>query len=207
MKSFCYLFFSFLIGANVHGQNCKKLDVQSFFTSIRFGDPISPALLLCANETNKGKASYYPFLRMKYDSLQQACRKKYADLFTFLSQPFSFSQISTNRKGQILSVEWYSFFDEHKATDPSYSPLPNFVRLYEKLELLYGKPTQLELPTRMDSLLMKEKGTEQAAVWACRTIDLRLRVYYGAPQKGLNVLHVIIRNRDFDKPEVVESLQ
>lgn len=208
MKLFCYLLFGFLVALNVHGQNCPRLDVQSFFTSITFGDRISPALAVCANQLNKDNAPYSSFLRIEYDSLQQACRKKYADLFTFLSVHFSFSQISTNPKGQILSVERYSFFNEHKATDSiTGSPLTSFVSLYQKLESLYGKPTQFELPMKTDSLLMKEKGMQQTATWSCSTIDITLRVYYGAPHKELNVLHVIIRNRDLDIPEVDQYLQ
>lgn len=208
MRIFCYFLFSFLVSLNLSGQNCQRLDEQSFFKSIRFGEKIPPALAACTNKSNNGNASNISFLRIEYDSLQQACRKKYADLFTFHSESFSFSQISANQKGQILSVEYYSFFDENKATaSTSDSPLPRFERLYKKLESLYGKPTMLALPTRTDSLLMKEKGMEQGAAWSCNTIDLKLRVYHGAPQKGLNVLHVIIRNRDFDKPEVIRSLQ
>lgn len=207
MKWFCNLLLGLPIALSAHGQNCGRLDAQSFFTSIRFGDRISAALAGCANQPDNGNWSS-SFLRLERDRLQPACRKKYADLFTFLSVPFSFSQISTNPKGQVLSVEWYSFYDENQATDPiGKGPLPRFVALYNKLESLYGKPTRLELPGKTDSLLMKERGMEQAATWSCSTLDLKLRVYFGAPQKGLNILHIIVRNRDFDLPEPERRLE
>ena len=205
----CYFFlFSFLCSLHLNGQNCKRLDAQSFFSSTRFGGQISPALADCAKRAHDTSQTNNIFLRIEYDSLKPACRKNYADLFTFHSVPFSFTQISANPKGEILSVEYYSFFRESQAKASSNdSPLPAFKKLYKKLESLYGKPTQISAPTAIDSLLMNEKGMEQIVSWSCSTVDLQLRVFYGAPQKWINVLHVAIRNYDYDRPGAVELLQ
>lgn len=209
MKLFCYLLFCLLITIKVYGQNCQRLDTHSFLNSIRFGDKIPPELIACKNQPHKSGNLYYSDLQINYNSLQIKCRKKYADLFQFLSQPFSISQINTNQIGQILSVEWYSFFDEYQETNTaSDTPFLAYRKVYQQLESLFGKPTSLQLPTRFDSLLMKVKGIEQAAMWSCSSIDLKIRVYHGAPEKRLNILHVTIRNRDFDRMiEVEKSLQ
>jgi len=203
MKVFyCFLFGS-LVTFNVHSQKCQTLDTKSFFTSIKFGGQIPADLTVCSRKT-KIENPYYGVLRIGYDSLQRECKKKYADLFTFLSVPFSFSQLGTNKNGQILSVELYSFFNDHSGNAVTYKPPSNFIRINKKLESLYGKPTRIEEPTKTDSLFIKEKGMPLLIAWECNTIHLRLRVIYGARQKALNVLHLQIINRDFDLPEAIQ---
>jgi len=204
MKLLYLLFFNFLISFIAIGQDCKKLDSKSFFRSIKFGDSIPPDLIACSQKTKVGNG--YSFLRIQYDSLDKSCKKKYADLFTFLSTPFSFSQISTNNSGQIMLVEFYSFFEDKRPDKPlTYELSPNFSKIYKKLQSLYGKPTTIKEPTKTDSLFLREKGIPVEMYWICNTIDLQLRGFYGASKKDLNVLHVQIRNRNFDLvPELQE---
>lgn len=203
MKLFYLLFFNFLISFIAIGQDCKKLDYKSFFRSIKFGDSIPPDLIACSKKTKV--ANGYSVLRIQYDSLDKSCKKKYADLFTFLSTPFSFSQISTNNNGQVLVVELYSFFNDDRSDKALiYDPSPNFIKISKKLESLFGKPTTIKEPTKTDSLFLREKGMPVEMFWTCNTIELQLRGYYGASKKDLNVLHIQIRNREFD---LVQELQ
>jgi len=207
MKVFSYFLFGFLVTCKVHGQNCQRLDSTSFFTSIKFGDQI-PADLASCSKKSKIESPYYGILRTKYDSLTRECKKKYTDLFTFQSTSFSFSQVSTNKSGQILTVELYSFFNDNRtAKEINYGPPPDFIRIYRKLESLYGKPAIIQEPTKTDSLFIKEKGMPWLIAWYCNTINLQLRVNYGAREEALNVLHIQITNREFDIVKELELLQ
>jgi hypothetical protein len=125
MKLLCCLLFTFCITFKSHSQNCKTLDNKLFFTSIKFGDQLSNDLMVCLKKT-KTEYSYYTGYRIKYDSLNQDYKKKYADLFTFLSVPFSFSQITANKKEQIYSVELYSFFNDYRNDSMAYNLPANF---------------------------------------------------------------------------------
>jgi hypothetical protein len=116
-------------------------------------------------------------------------------------------QLGLNKKGLLYSVELYSFFDNSRATDPLiYHPPANFVKVRKELEALFGKPNNIKVPTRDDSLFIKELGMPLVLDWECNDITLRLRVVYGARNKDLNILHVWIINHSFDLPEVERKL-
>jgi hypothetical protein len=208
MKPLFYLLFCFLLTGEVQGQNCKTLEQKSFFKSVRFGGPIPDELTNCSKAI-KLKYSNYTHVQVMRDSLQQRCNKKYADLFHFLSVPFSFAQLDANNKGELFFVEMYSFFDDNRSGDSiTYNPPPNFTRLYKKLESLYGKPNRTEVPTKADSLFIREKGMPLMVAWECNNIHLRLKIHYGARQKMQNVLDIQIVNRAYELlPEVEKTLQ
>ena len=172
---------------------------------MRLGTPIPTGLGACSKRplTTNSSAS----IRIEYDSLDRSCRTKYANDFKFLSIPFSFLQLGLNEKGLLYSVELYSFFDNSRATDSQiYHPPANFVNVRKELEALLGKPNNIEVPTRNDSLFIKELGMPLVLDWECNDITLRLRVVYGAHNKLLNILHVSIVDHSFDLPEVERQL-
>jgi len=172
---------------------------------MRFGTPIPKDLGACSKRPRTPNS--YASLRIEYDSLDQSCRTKYANDFKFLSVPFSFLQLGLNKKGLLYSVELYSFFDNSRATDSLiYHPPVNFVKVRKELDALLGKPNSIKVPTRDDSLFIKELGMPLVLEWECNDITLRLRVVYGALNKDLNILHVWIINRSFDLPEVERQL-
>ena len=97
----------------------------------------------------------------------------------------------------------YSFLDKKVAGSTiTYNPPAEYTALYKKLQSLYGKPVAIEMPTQMDSLLIRERGMTHKVGWYCSDIFLELRVNYGAEEKFLNMLSVNIRNTAFDLPEV-----
>ena len=205
MKLFCYSFLALLVSLKLHSQSCKELDRKQFFTSIKFGNKIPSALLNCSGSKAVSYAGSAT-LRIQFDSLTPACKKKYADLFTFQGLSFSFSQLSTNQEGQLMLAEMYSFFDDDRSDDSIiYSPPSNFIRLSAKLESLYGKPTYLQFPTKTDSLFFKVKVMEQVITWGCNNYDLYVRIRYGSRDKMLNVILLQIRSRNFDVPLEVQS--
>ena len=206
MKLFYCLLFSLIAAITLHCQNCKGLDSKLFFSSIKFGDQIPGDLTDCSKKT-KIEYQYHTDYRLQYDSLNQGCRKRYADLFTFLSIPFSFIQIDANKKGQVFYVELYSFFDDAHLHDSIYTPPANFIEIYNKLVSLYGKPTGIEEATDRDSLFIKELGMPRLIAWECNNISLRLRVNYGSREKNLNVIDIQIRNRQFELIEQEKLLQ
>ncbi len=202
---YCLLLGSF-ITVTLHSQNCKTLDSKLFFRSIQFGYQIPIDLFHCSNKKNQNQ--YDTDLRIEYDSLNQDCKDRYSDLFTFLSMPFSFFQARTNRKGQIFLVDLYSFFDDNNHNElMTYDPPANFNDTYNQLTSLYGKPTRTEGATGTDSLFIKELGMPKLVVWECNNIFLQLRVRYGSRQKALNVINIQITNRQFDVPEQVKLEQ
>ncbi len=204
MKLLFSLLFGFFITSGLYAQNCKVLDNKSFFLSVKHGNQIPEDLIACLKHA-KPEHSY--FIRIEYDSLKASCKKRYADLFNFLSVPFSFSQIGANDKGQILSIQLYSFFDDNRKDSLIYTPPVNYTGIYTKLLLLYGQPTRVEEASYTDSLFVKEMGMPRLATWECNNITLQLRVRYGSRVKDLNVLEVSIRNRKFDIPEAEQISQ
>src|SRR5215217_6598083 len=104
MNYFCYLLFYLLFPLSRHTQNCKALHKKTLFTNLKFGDPIPDGLITCSKSV-KVAYSHYTSLRVEYDSLKQSCKRKYADLLTFSSVPFSFLQLGANKKGKIFSIE------------------------------------------------------------------------------------------------------
>ena len=182
------------VTVKLQGQNCKRLDSKVFFKSIKLGEQIPVDLTACSKKT-KLEYSYYTDYRLEHSSFNQGCRKKYSDLFNFLSMPFDFSIISTTQKGKIFYVELYSFFDDNRHGDSiNYMPPPNFIGIYNKLVLLYGKPTRIQEAKNQDSLFIKELGIPRQIEWECNTINLRLRVNYGSLNKDLNVIDIQVRN-------------
>lgn len=211
MKFFYCILLSLPLSLHANGQFSQKLDSQVFFTSIRFGDKIPPALADCGNQANGDQILYS--LHLQYDSLQAVCRKQYADLFSFLSTPFSFSNIIANDNGEILYVGLYSFFEEHKSTNSIQDgPIPGFTALYEKLVSLYGKPLSITPPADTDSLFLtgrdtlslKDWGMEQEARWEGFDITLNLRTFFGASVERVNILVLSIRNKNFDRMKEIE---
>ena len=204
MKLFFCLLASILASVSLHSQNCKSLDSKLFFKSIKFGDQVPDKLTACSKSPKLEYSSYIDY-RLEYDSLNKDCRKRHSDIFEFLSIPFSFSEISTNKKGQIFQVELYSFFDDTHRKDSIISvPPANFVKIFNKLVALYGKPTEIKEATNSDSLFIKELGIPRLIVWECNNISLRLRVNYGSREKALNLIDVQIRNTQF---ELIEELK
>ena len=204
MKFIYCLLLGSLISATLHSQNCKTLGSKPFFSSIKFGDPLPSDLLLCSN-SQKLKYPYNAIFRIEQDSLNQDCKNRYSDLFTFLSTPFSFLQANTNNRGQIFYVILYSFFDDNRQNDSmTYNPPVSFTDTYKKLVSIYGEPTRTQGATGSDSLFVKESGMPMLVEWECNDILLQLRVTYGSRQRLLNVLAIQITNRQFD---LVEELQ
>ena len=197
MKFIYCLLLAFFNTIILHSQNCNTLDNKSFFKSIKFGNQIPDELFLCS------KIQKNTLFRVEYDSLNQHCKKKYSDLFKFLTVPYSFLQISRTQKGKISSVGLYSFFDDNRGK--TYEPPANFINTYNKLISLHGKPTRIEEPTATDSLFIKELGMSKLVAWECENIFLTLRVRYGAASKVLNILEIQIMDRSFDIPETVEN--
>ena len=192
------LIFGIFIVTNLDAQNCKVPDVQSFFPSVKFGGPIPGDLIACSGSD---KTAGKHFIRIEYDSLNTRCKKRYSDLFHFMTVPFSFSQISANDKRQILSVQLYSFFDDSQREGAlAYSPPTNFTEIYNRLNSLYGQPAGIEKATTSDSLFVKELGMPHAVTWECNNITLQLRIRYGSLLKDINVIEVSIVNKDFDIP-------
>ena len=204
MKFIYCLLLGSLITTTLHSQNCKTLDSKPFFSSIKFGDPLPPDLLLCLN-TQKFHYPYNAIFLIEQDSLKQDCKNRYSDLFTFLSTPFSVLQANTNNRGQIFYVVLYSFFDDNRQNDSTAYNLPvSFTDTYKKLISIYGEPTRTQGATGSDSLFVKETGMPMLVEWECNDILLQLRVIYGSRQRLLNVLAIQITNRQFD---LFEELQ
>ena len=202
MKTICILLAKFLFIHAIQGQNCNTLDKEPFFTSIKFGGQIPDNLASCSKEKIVD-LSTYKHLRIAYDSLKGTCKKLYADLFSYHKVRFLNTQIEADNKGRITTVNMYSFLDKKVAGSTiTYNPPAEYTALYKKLQSLYGKPVAIEMPTQMDSLLIRERGMTQKVGWYCSDIFLELRVSYGAEEKFLNMLSVNIRNTAFDLPEV-----
>ena len=207
MKFIYCLLFCFFTTDILYCQNCKILDNKSFFTSIQFGNKIPDDLFLCSKKQNL-PSLYYTGFRLEYDSLNPNCKNKYADLFSFLTIRYSFSQISLNKKGQIFLLDLYSFFDDNDTNDSTtYQPPVKFTETCNKLISLYGNPTRIEEANSTDSLLVKDLGMPKMVAWECNNISLILKVRYGSRSKALNVLDIQIINRNFDLPEQVEVEQ
>jgi hypothetical protein len=204
MKMFSCLLFVFFITLKVHSQNCKTLDTTSFFTSIKFGDQIPGELIACAKKA-PSQSPYSIDLSLMYDSLNRDCKRKYSDLFTFLSVPFAFSEITANRKGQIYSVELHSFLDDNYPDDSiTYASPGKFISIYKKLESLFGKPSRIEEPSHDDSLFIRDIGMPREIAWECNKIRLQLSARYGSRGKWINTIDILIKNRTF---ETIEELQ
>ncbi len=206
-RTLCNYFFSLIFGifiaSSLDAQNCKALDVKSFFPSVKYGSPIPEDLIACRG---KAKTGGNHFIRIEYDSLNARCKKRYSDLFHFMSVPFSFLQITANEKEQILSVQLYSFFDDSQREGPLvHAPPTNFTEIYNTLNSLYGQPTNIEAATTSDSLFVKELGMPHAVAWECNNITLQLRIRYGSLIKEINVIEVSIVNRNFDIPAEVQA--
>ena len=103
MKFIYCLLLGSLITTTLHSQNCKTLDSKPFFSSIKFGDPLPPDLLLCLN-TQKFHYPYNAIFLIEQDSLKQDCKNRYSDLFTFLSTPFSVLQANTTFLAVLLTL-------------------------------------------------------------------------------------------------------
>ena len=130
----------------------------SFFTTLKFGEKF-PTEIKTNTKALLTRTSYYEDFLMKYDSLSKDCKRKYSDLFTFLSVPFAFSEITENRREQIYSFDLYSFFeDNHSGDSITFKTPDKFNRLYKKMESLYGKPSRIEEASYHDSLFIREIG-------------------------------------------------
>lgn len=203
MKFLYSLLFVFSTTNFLFGQDCKVLDKKSFFKSIKFGNPIPEDLFVCS------KVQKNAFFRMDYNSTDGQCRNKYADLFGFLSNTYTFLQIGQNQKGQIYSVDLYSFFDDIRDdTSKQYDPPANFMNTYNHLISLYGMPTRIENANERDSLFIKESGIPKMAAWECNRISLTLRIRYGARNTDLNIFYVGIVDMnylDVPTPDVIKQ--
>lgn len=201
MKFIYCLLLSTLITSTLNSQICKTPCYQSFFKRLQFGKPLPKDFIACSN--NKAlQYSYYSHIQLEYDSLNKNCKKKYTDLFTFLSTPFKFVEVSTNRRGLFSGVDMFSFFNDDRKDSTDYAPPANFTRIYNKLVSLYGKPTRTEEATYNDTVLIKDLGMPRLVEWFCDDIILQLRVRYGARQKTLNGLGINILYRDFEIEEI-----
>lgn len=196
MKPLYCLIVGLLTVFAANSQHCKALEKASFFKSMKFGDKVPAGLFTNCQKTKPGYGG--GLYRIAYDSLSQNCRKEYAELFNFLFVPFSFLQLITNQKGEISSIELYSFFDDRRDESIIYKLPGNFTGLYDQLVSHYGKPTHVQQATGTDSLFIRDLGMPRVADWECDNISLRLRVVYGARNKDLNILHIQVRNRGFE---------
>jgi|GEM_PF-1858003 len=183
-----------------YAQNCKLLDKEAFFKSMKFGKPIPDDLLICS------KLQRNELFRVEYDSLDQHCRHKYADVFRFMSNSYSFLQIYTHPNGEIIAVELYTFFEDNRDdTSKIYDPPANFTKTYNKLIKLYGTPDRIRNPSKYDSLFIRDTGMEKEADWVCGNTALTFRVRYGARRKDLNVFHVRLDKIEIPLPDVKEE--
>lgn len=192
MKSlFSFLLSLFFVG-NLHSQNCTALSGKTFFNGIKLGGRVPGGLIDCSGGT-LFQYPYYNDYRLDYDSLKQNCKKKYGDFFKFQNMQFSFSSISTNKKGKINNIELYTFFEDEHSNDSIISNPPGkFITLFNKLVSLYGKPTSIQNATGSDSLFIKELGISRLIIWECDNESVRLRLNYGARNKDLNVIDIQI---------------
>ena len=207
MKLISCLLLTLFIAENLHSQNCKKLDSQLFFTSIKLGGKVPVDFTDCSKNATIQYANYTDY-RLEVDSLNKGCKEKYLDLFKFQSISFSNAEISANKKGQISQVELYYFFEDIHGNDSIISTAPdNFIKLFNKLVSLYGTPTKTEKSPERDALFIKNLGIYQLFVWECKNITLQLRGNYGCRTKSLNIIDVQIKNTQFELLEETELLQ
>jgi len=203
MKFLAYLLFNLVASVNLHSQNCKALESEQFFKTIKLGAQIPIELTECLRNV-KIEYPYYNDYRVSPDNLSQTCRKKYIDIFKFQSIPFSYLLISTNKKGQIIHIELYIFFENDRKDSSLPKPPANFTRLLNNLKSLYGDPTRIKEATDQDSLLVKELGLPRTIIWECNKVSLQLRVNYGSNKKELNVIDIQIRNESIDQIELLQ---
>ena len=201
MKSIVILLFSSLIGSEVHTQNCKILDSALFFREIKFGDPL-PLNLLSTCSMNWKEGSVY---RLHFDSLDSKCKKRYSNLFKLSSLVFSHLIITTNEKGQIYSVNLWSFLDASNGKDSANNQLPNgFTNLFNKMVSLYGQPTTKENNVSSDPFVNRINGITKRVTWECNVIELLMNVTYGSNMNATNIINVEVTNRNFEliPPEI-----
>lgn len=201
MKFIYCLLLSTLITSTLNSQICKPPYYQSFFKSIQFGKPLPKDIVACSNHPIL-HYSYYSNLYLVYDSLNKNCKKRYSDLFTFLSTPFKFVEVYTNRRGLFSGIDMFSFLNDDRKDSTDYAPPANFTSIYNKLVPLYGKPTSTKDANHDDTVLIKDLGMPLLVEWFCDDIILQLRVRYGARQKDLNGLGINIVYRDFEIEEI-----
>ena len=206
MKFLCFLLFGFCICTKSYSQlnsrHCKKLEKKVFFKSIRFGDHIPPGLVAC-NRPEKGLYGY-----MVYDSLSPGCKKKYSDIFNFLSMHLPMVRIATNDSGRIDYVELASFIDNEQYSDSiNYDPPKKFTKIYKKLVSKFGTPTGIKEASYHDSVLIRYHGFPRIIYWVCNYMEIELKVTYGARDKIWNLLNVSIKDRHFEFIEEDKSLQ
>jgi hypothetical protein len=207
MKLLFCLLLSLSVSPGLHSQHCETLEKALFFTSIQLGGQVPKDVTNCQKNVKFEYPAYTDY-RLKFDSLNQVCKKKYADLFKFKSVPFSNSIISTNKKGQIFLAEMFYFFEDCHGRDSIHaSPPANFVKLFNQFVSLYGNPTRIEKSPDSDTLFIKDLGIHQSAVWECNNLYLQLRVNYGSRTKSLNIVEVQIKNAQFELMENIEALE
>jgi hypothetical protein len=207
MKCMSCILTALFITFNLYSQNCGKLDNTSFFKTIKFGEQIPESFIACSRGP-KFESQYFTEFHFEYDSLSNFCKINYRSYFNFFSVPFKSSKIITNKKGQIVTVQLYSFFDDKSSADSMISKPPgSFTKIYNKLTSLYGSPTSVQKPTSLDSLLVKEIGLRSYYEWRCMNMAVELRICYGSTNKGLDLFHVILTNMKYEPLPEVERIK
>ena len=201
MKFSLLLLFSFLILLKTNGQDCKKLGTATF-SGLKFGSqyPSGP-LATCAKTGN--------VFHLAYENLDENCKKKYSSLFKFLSLHFSHLIIRTNKKGEIYSIELWTVLKSSDWKDSANtSPPPEkFAKLQKKLEISYGKATDIENEISSNPFVKKIGGITRRAGWECTDLRLRMRVTYASEVAEVNVLSVEIKDPGFEMVDVLGERQ
>ncbi|MEP7375182.1 MAG: hypothetical protein ABI675_17415 [Chitinophagaceae bacterium] len=199
MEHLSFLLFGLLAVSALHSQDCKALDRLQLASPVKFGAKVPPDIFTdCASNSKLGNLYY-----LDYDSLNKNCQKKYAGLFKFSSFKFPHVIITTNKKEEIFSVDYWSPLDDSAGKDSSRNSLPvKFTRIHDKIVSLYGKPSTIEDEKNADSILAKFYGLTRKLAWECNDIIVRMKVTYGSDIKVMNILTIHVKSAAF---EIIEE--
>jgi hypothetical protein len=192
---------AFLITSKVNAQFSGKLDSIVFFKSVAFGQVISKDSF----QDCPGADDYGSKYQLIFDSLDNNCKNKYADLFNFYGTSFSSAQIITNNKGQVYLVSlWWSLSatDSINAADIKY-PSP-IAALYDSLVLRLGNPNQVMNENPPENA--NYNGVKQAIFWEGFYTSCRLYIEFG-PNESWHDMRLEIKSGRFeDMPGQEEML-
>lgn len=161
-----------------NAQFSGKLDSVAFFKSIKFGQTISKEFFKdCPGVEDFGSKH-----QLIYDSLDNNCKKKYADLLNFFGSSFSGAEINTNDNGQIYLVRlWRPLTPTDSINAANIKYPPPIAALYDSIVLRLGKPNQVMNKT--DPEYANYNGLNQIIMWEGYHTSLWLYVDVG-PNEG-----------------------
>jgi hypothetical protein len=202
MKFFSILSLASLITVIANAQFSGKLDSVVFFKSINFGQAILKEFF----KDCPGVEDYENKYRLTFDSLDNKCKNKYADLFNFYGTSFSSAEIIANDKGQVYLVRLSRHLSPSDSIDAANIKYPPpIAAFYDSLVLRLGKPSQVM--NESDPGYANYNGLRQTIIWEGYHTSFWLYVDVG-PNEGWHDMRVDITARSFmDMPEQEEMLE